>query len=449
MKKILSLLMVMFVAVLPVFVDAEEAVAKIGENTYATLEEAVAAVQANETITLLQDTKSAGIKVASGANFTLDFGGHTVTFEKPEVGSAGTETNSMQLLKDSTIVLKNGTLKASSTTKILIQNYSNLTLKDMTIDARTSEYEGIYAVSLNNGTVSIEGATNIYSNKYAIDVYWWPNNNYVNGTQVTIDTTGVVEGIIMVSPDKGASLENIKTTLYVKNINHNGEFTIDDSMKGNVVIEAGTYTDKAVTEIITPAEGSNTYEIITETGEYKVVVEEESKIEQGYFGLGFERESLEEMEENKEILELVDEALAEKYKAAIYYEIVFGDLIDNNFVLGSEIFELESAIKVTLDIPTTLEKVKEGYNRKYVIIRIHENQDGEYEKTILDAKDNGDGTISFETDKFSTYVLAYEDVLNVTNPDTSDGIGLYIILGALSLVGVAVVSIVFKKQQNA
>ena len=83
---------------------------------------------------------------------------------------------------------------------------------------------------------------------------------------------------------------------------------------------------------------------------------------------------------------------------------------------------------------------------RYVVIRLHENKDGKFEATVLDAKDNGDGTVSFETDKFSTYVLAYEDVKNVDNPKTFDSASLYIILGGLSLIGLATVSVLLKKR---
>ena len=38
--------------------------------------------------------------------------GHTYTVSKPTVGSSGTETNGLQLLKGSTVTFKNGTLNS-------------------------------------------------------------------------------------------------------------------------------------------------------------------------------------------------------------------------------------------------------------------------------------------------------------------------------------------------
>ena len=446
-KRLLGLMMVVFVAVLPVFVNAEEMVAKIGEEEFATLIEAVEAVEAKETITVLKDTESVGIVVEGGKEFTLDFNGHTVTFTT-DVGSTGTISNNMQLLEGSTLVFKNGTLKSASPNgKMLIQNYSSLTLEDMTLDGRTDLL--LYALSNNSGDVNLIGETNIYVNegKVAFDVCGF--STYEIGPKVTVNTTGTIEGIIEVTKESTAANERA-LSLVIKNINHVGELSIQEGLENNVTIESGSYTDETVAEIITPTEGSDVYEVITTEGILQYVVAEDTSIEEGYFGLGFSEEGFEEVfgqeAEYEEVMGLIKDKLAEKYTAAIYYEMVYGDLINNKFVLGTEVEELESAIKVTLDIPTTLEKLKEGYNRKYLVIRLHENKDGKFEATVLDAKDNGDGTVSFETDKFSTYVLAYEDVKNVDNPKTFDSASLYIILGGLSLIGLATVSVLLKKR---
>lgn len=52
----------------------------------------------------------------SGKNFTIDFGGHAYTLKDPGAGSAGTESNGFQFLKDSTITLKNGTVRIAEGT---------------------------------------------------------------------------------------------------------------------------------------------------------------------------------------------------------------------------------------------------------------------------------------------------------------------------------------------
>ena len=122
-----------------VLVD-DTVVARIGTNVYQTLQDAVDAVQAGETITLLRDVENGtGVIVQGGKNFTLDFAEHSYSANEPLVGSAGTETNGFQLLQGSTLVFKNGTLQTDNA-KILIQNYSNLTLDGMTVTIPISRW---------------------------------------------------------------------------------------------------------------------------------------------------------------------------------------------------------------------------------------------------------------------------------------------------------------------
>ena len=47
---------------------------------------------------------------------------------------------------------------------------------------------------------------------------------------------------------------------------------------------------------------------------------------------------------------------------------------------------------------------------------------------------NNDGTLLFETDKFSTYALAYDDVKKVTNTGDNTNILGYSVLALTSLV---------------
>ena len=443
-RKLLGLMLVVFVAVLPVFVNAEGKAVKIGETEYATLKDAVEAVtdSTQTTITVVADHKTSGIKFQSGKNITIDLGGHTVSFDAPTVGSNGTETQDMQILKDSTIVFKNGKFVSSNTekSKMFIQNYANLTLKDVEIVA-TNE-QNLYGVSNNSGDVSIEGTTSIKvkEGSVAFDVCGYHSGGYPIGPKVVVDTTGTIEGTIEVTKDLTGTVTR-ELSLVIKNINHVGELDIQSGLEKNVTVEA---------------EDTDVYEIITSEGEIKYVIANDEEVEEGYFGLGFTEEGFKEVfgsqEDYEKVKGLIDEKLADKYTAAIYYELVYGNLVNNNFILGTETTELESAIKVTLDIPTTLETLKEGFNRNYSVIRVHLNEEtDEYETDFLPAKDNGNGTVSFETDKFSTYVLVYEDVKNVESskvesPDTFDSASLYIIIGGLSLIGLATVSVLLKKR---
>lgn len=180
----------------------QEYVALINGKGYKTLAEAIAEVGNYETITLLKDIPNAvGITVAGGKNFTLDFANHTYTLTGPGAGSTGTETNGFQLLQNSTITFKNGTIRiAENATKIkrIIQNYANLTLDNMQIYAENQVGGENYALSFNNGNIVFKGNTSVFTtndNTIAFDVCKF--SSYPR-TIVTFDEsyTGTVNGVI-------------------------------------------------------------------------------------------------------------------------------------------------------------------------------------------------------------------------------------------------------------
>ena len=156
---------------------------------------------------------TSGIKTAKGNTLTMDLNGKSVGVSYGQ-GSTNTTTNGMQLLQGSTVTLKNGTYKANHgndadhNIAILIQNYSNLTIENCTLDMREANDTAgnsrgtSYALSTNCGKVVIKGDTNIYARKnteYALDVMHWENTGYEDeGTSVTFDETmtGTVDGKI-------------------------------------------------------------------------------------------------------------------------------------------------------------------------------------------------------------------------------------------------------------
>lgn len=118
--------------------------------------------------------------------------------------------------------------------------------------------------------------------------------------------------------------------------------------------------------------------------------------------------SVELVAENKEAGEVAKEEadsiaeVASDNKAQIAQYLDLSVIIMNNTtdeVLGN-ITELASPVTIVIAIPETLQK--EG--RTFFIIMYHGDQ-----AEILETTANEDGTVSFETDKFSTYALAYTD----------------------------------------
>ena len=100
---------------------------------------------------------------------------------------------------------------------------------------------------------------------------------------------------------------------------------------------------------------------------------------------------------------------------------------------------LNDKIKFNMVLPEEITKVSEGYTRKYFIVRYH---DGKSEMLPTTLEGN---IITFESDKFSTYALVYEDVKNeieniedkteIENPSTIDSIVIDLIVGSTSVIG--------------
>lgn len=195
---------------------AQENIAKAttadGEQRFNSLSDAIEAVSNGGTVTLLKTASGNGVKVAEGKNFTLDLGTFTYTIDGNTVGSTGTETNGFQLLKDSTIKIKNGTIK-SDTAKILIQNYSNLTLENVNLVGGKSTQ---YTLSNNNGNTVIGNGTTITAGKagpqVAFDVCGFTNT--YKSVSVTVDSSaGSIVGKIELSRNDGAAPEGVKLTI--------------------------------------------------------------------------------------------------------------------------------------------------------------------------------------------------------------------------------------------
>ena len=171
------------------------------------------------TIQLLRDVpNAAGITVPGRTNFTLDFNNFTYTLNVPGAGSTGTETNGFQLLRDSTITFKSGTINISPDNLSggdterkpimrMIQNYANLTLENMTFNAKNQYGGEDYALSFNYGDIEFKGDTDVITSSddvIAFDVCRWTGGGY-DDVSVTFaeDYTGTVNGKILYESDDG------------------------------------------------------------------------------------------------------------------------------------------------------------------------------------------------------------------------------------------------------
>lgn len=226
MKRFYLLRLLMPLLLLPVAAKADN-VAQIGTTPYESLAEAVAAANDGETVTLLRDCAGDGVKVPQGkftTGLTIDFAGYTFTMDGELVGSTGTKTQAFQLLKNNTITFQNGTIY-SEKAKMLIQNYSNLTLDNMTLTLDNSDYAYAYTLSNNNGEVVIDHTT-INANPaggFAFDVCRYASYPSVS---VTVRNGSEINGNVEVSASSNDPRDGFELHL------------IDGTLSGDIVIDA-------------------------------------------------------------------------------------------------------------------------------------------------------------------------------------------------------------------
>lgn len=254
-----------------------EYVAQIGAAKYKTLAGAVDAVPTDKTeteIVLLKDYIGSGIKVVAGKNIVFNLNGKTYTVDKPTVGSSGTETNGFQLLKDSKVTFKNGTLNSATGADclpnggILIQNYCDLTLENVTLD--TSANSNIsYVISNNFGSLTAKGNTVIKAadGKVAFDLWYGMNSEglYDDGVSVTFGTdfTGSVTGKIEYGAHSRVTSKDWmnKAKLTIANGNFDTTFVDSNPREGikstdfNISISGGTFSDLSALDYL--AAGAN------------------------------------------------------------------------------------------------------------------------------------------------------------------------------------------------
>ena len=82
----------------------------------------------------------------------------------------------------------------------------------------------------------------------------------------------------------------------------------------------------------------------------------------------------------------------------------------------SDVYELNSAINIKVKLNSDLINKDSSKTRKYSVIRIHNGV-----SDILSATfDEATGELTFATDRFTTYIVVYEDVANSNTEDKSN-----------------------------
>lgn len=328
-----------------------------------------------------------------------------------------------------------------------------------------------------------------------MDPKYWGNGIYSNGAAIQIESNNAYAGAIEISID-GGKYESVNAyAIHHYLASKNGE-SVNNSLE-NLTIKNGTFIGGKDNTAIDVVDGEK---MVITGGTYsssvaKYITEEyiESKVENNYVVAKKEvkvdtpkidtTKPVEEVtigvKEDKNLNDVLKEALKDSkidvsdVNATILVEITnqkeseisseatnsinnlakengkikllsFFDItlaVKNNVTgeaLGT-ITELNNKIKFNMALPENLTKVEDGYTRKYYIVRYHDGKSEMIPATI-------DGNVlTFESDKFSTYALAYEDTEIVVtppieNPSTSDNIMLSITAGTLSIIGLVLVA---------
>lgn len=432
---------------------------------------AVDAKTINSDFTLSEDITD-GIVLTSGSKATLDLAGHNIT-------NSGEHTIIVE--KGATLTIKGkGQVTADTKGKAVLQNNGTLIVKDGTYSRVETPTNGYYVFE-NHGSATIDGGTFKISSPTITDN--GASSLIDNGWQFPEKNTDKTRSTLVINDGNFEITDNNK---YIKNDDfgdmtvNGGTFTTDKNSSAvlanigadaNLTVNGGTYNHNGIGKSGNPTEpiwnyaGETTitggiYHLvsdkvnITDGGTLKVDFNQYTDTETGETYTLREEDlddflSIDEVKEDdldEDVAKLIKEA-ASKYTIAGFYNIdLFTGLNENT--LFEQVLETEDKVTVTLAIPEGLKEVADGYKRIYYVIRVH---DGKTE--ILNTTVNEDGTLSFDTDKFSTYSLVYTDEKVQTNevvenPNTADPIAFYGMIGAISLAGVAGASVYFKKHQN-
>lgn len=286
-----------------------------------TLQEAVTAAGEGGTVSInetAEDIDIGGAVVKDSV--TIDLNGNDVTINNPTVGSTGTVTIGMQLLKESEQVTINGdggsiTFDGASSAaekeeggnpwlKRGVQNYTDLTLDNVTIDGTdladnygaasdkaidfNPEYENTVISNCNGGLVVDNGASILAAEgDNAIAVSAYTNGGYKDGPSVVIEEdAGTIQGTIVFDGDEGCEekVETAPSLTIEGGIFNNFLLKIGNAVSSfvdNIKISGGSFDSKNVED--NTGNGyvfedflQETYVVVEQDGRYVVMTQSEA-----------------------------------------------------------------------------------------------------------------------------------------------------------------------------
>ena len=182
--------------------------AKIGETSYYTMDEAFHAVKAGETITLLRDYTTNKVQNSGDKSFTIDLNGYVWTANIVDTDSAAFEIN----YPDVMLTVKNGKIVSSQLAGLIPSamsgtiTYDNSSLVFEGVEMTANGHGGIDTNGNNtNDTVTLKNSTLNVPNGYGI---YFPSSGTltINNSVINAKTMGVqaCSGNLSISGEKTA-----------------------------------------------------------------------------------------------------------------------------------------------------------------------------------------------------------------------------------------------------
>lgn len=277
-----------------------------------------------------------------------------------------------------------------------------------------------------------------------------------NASVLVTDETGIMSGEtrdISIKADKGYKLTSILVNgdEVIQKLN-DGKLTLTIDNDTLVIVKTRALEKEIETPTIST---SDVVKVVT------VGVKEDSELEE-VFNKALDKDNIdvtgfdskvvvtiqnqEEDVVSKNALEGINSLVKENgnIKVASYFDITINVKNTELDEIIAVLSELDKKITFNVLLPEDISKVQDGYTRTYYIVRYH---DGKAE--ILDATIDGN-VLTFASDKFSTYAIAYTDTLNtpIENPSTGDNILVYVVTSVIAVLGIAGTLIFTSKKKD-
>ena len=423
--------------------------------------------------------KNMGTMTINNMKFANDVNNGASLIDNGYVGSPSSDRG--ETAKEGVLLTINGGTfenKNNSCNVIKNDDYGVLVINDGTFVAGSDNDENANPVVMNWHKATINGGVFNSKNGYALANGHCSDVSDIG--EMTING-GTFTGKLGLFANNG-SATNGKGTLTIKGGTFHGE--ANSGTVYAVVIEGGIFDD----DTLELSEDSDyiPFEILEGEKEGEIIVLNKDvldELELATFPYEIDKEEIEEamteildtyekykngeLEEEldeeyigylEEIKEVMDEL--KKHDIIGYYDVYLAGVTKDGYAI-QQYEESAKPVEVTLKLPEVLPEVKEGFTRRYYVVRVHGDNN---EITVIDdVTVNDDGTVTFKSDKFSLYALSYEDVENkkeeiktevkgeqkvVEPPKTFDSVISYIIITVIALGLITYTSLYLKKRFN-